>query len=355
MGASIVLIRDTIVNSLQLPRIELEKPIFIKTATNTRKQLCHAVNISLSSHNSSYFVKPVCAIVDTLSNDIILGMPFLSNNSIVVDTADGSVFDKENNVPLIRSHPTPKPGNKHVKIPLPHKRLTTTRKYRNALLADLKNCLTIVKQSFDNNYSVEQSDSVYVLGQIVARIVTIEEFTALEKEQDSVLEEFHSVFDSIPHVNELPTDILAEIKLKDTSQIIQTRTYSCPCKYHLVWQTLIQQHLDAGRIWESSAPNASPAFIIPKVDPTALPRWVNDYRQLNKNTVPDAYPLPCIDDILADCGKGKIWGTIDMTNAFFQTRMRPSDIPLTAVSTPFGLYEWNVMPMGLRNAPAIHQ
>lgn len=44
-----------------------------------------------------------------------------------------------------------------------------------------------------------------------------------------------------------------------------------------------------------------------------------------------------------------------MTNAFFQTKMKPSDIPLTAVSTPFGMYEWCVMPMGLRNAPAIHQ
>jgi hypothetical protein len=56
---------------------------------------------------------------------------------------------------------------------------------------------------------------------------------------------------------------------------------------------------------------------------------------------------------LADCGKGKIWGTIDMMNAFFQTRMKPSDIPLTAVSTPFGLYEWCVMPPLFINAVLI--
>lgn len=62
-----------------------------------------------------------------------------------------------------------------------------------------------------------------------------------------------------------------------------------------------------------------------------------------------------MDDILADCAKGTVWGTIDMTNTFFQTRMKPADIPLNAVSMPFGLYEWCVMPMGLRNAPLIHQ
>lgn len=59
--------------------------------------------------------------------------------------------------------------------------------------------------------------------------------------------------------------------------------------------------------------------------------------------------------MLNDCTKGKIWATINMTNSFFQTRMHPDDVPLTAVSMLFGLYEWLVMPMGLRNAPAIHQ
>jgi hypothetical protein len=63
----------------------------------------------------------------------------------------------------------------------------------------------------------------------------------------------------------------------------------------------------------------SPSFVVPKKDKNVLPRWVCDYRQLNANTVPDNYPLPRIDDILADCGKGKIWGMIDMTDSFFQT------------------------------------
>ena len=77
----------------------------------------------------------------------------------------------------------------------------------------------------------------------------------------------------------------------------------------------------------------SGAFIIPKADPTVLPRWVNDFRQLNANTVTDSFPIPRVDDILVDCAKGKIWATLDMTNSFFQTRMHPDDVHLTAVNT----------------------
>ena len=118
---------------------------------------------------------------------------------------------------------------------------------------------------------------------------------------------------------------------------------------------MLQQHLDAGRIRPSHAPTGSGGFIIPKADPTVLPRWVNDFRQLNANTVTDSFPIPRVDDILVDCAKGKIWATLDMTNSFFQTRMHPDDVHLTAVNTPWGLYEWLVMPMGIKNAPSIHQ
>jgi hypothetical protein len=136
---------------------------------------------------------------------------------------------------------------------------------------------------------------------------------------------------------------------------VKTRSYTTPRKYREAWAILIKQHLDAGRIRPSNSEHASPAFLVPKSDAAVLPRWVNDYRILNTNTILDAHPLPRVDDILADCAKGKIWSKIDMTNSFFQTWVHPDDVHLTAVTTPLGLYEWLAMPMGLRNSPAIHQ
>ena len=103
-------------------------------------------------------------------------------------------------------------------------------------------------------------------------------------------------------------------------------TYSTPWKYHEAWAILIQQHLDAGHICPSSSTNVSPPFIIPKSDETVLPCWINDYCVLNLNTILDAPPLPQVDDILADCAKGKIWSKLDMMNSFFQTRVHPNDV-----------------------------
>jgi hypothetical protein len=82
---------------------------------------------------------------------------------------------------------------------------------------------------------------------------------------------------------------------------------------------------------------------------------VNDYRQLNTNTITDSFPIPRVNEILSDIAQGTYFATIDMTNSFFQTRMHDDDVGLTAVNTPWGLYEWVVMPMGIKNAPAIHQ
>jgi Reverse transcriptase (RNA-dependent DNA polymerase) len=94
---------------------------------------------------------------------------------------------------------------------------------------------------------------------------------------------------------------------------------------------------------------------VPKADPTVLPCWVNDYRKLNLNTVADNHPLPLVNEILQDCASHKFYGKINMTHSFFQTRMDPDSMKYMAVNTPFRLYEWCVMLMGLQNSPAVHQ
>jgi hypothetical protein len=224
---------------------------------------------------------------------------------------------------------------------------------RTLMVAELKMVCAERKSQMRNKF--EPVCEVDVIAAVRVRVETLAAQEQLNRMSDAVKTKYSKVFNPIPHVDKLPTDVYCRIKLKDASKTFTTRSYSSPRKYKEAWATLIQQHLDAGRIRPSNSAHASPAFLVPKSDPVVLPRWVNDYCQLNANTVLNAFPLPRVDDILADCAKGKIWSKMDMTNSFFQTRVHPDDIHLTAMTTPLGLYEWLAMPMGLKNAPPIHQ
>ena len=188
------------------------------------------------------------------------------------------------------------------------------------------------------------------------RIEILAVWDDLAQHEREIREEYKDRFPvDIPHVTRLPEDVYHQFRLKDLEKVIKCWSYACPKKYKDTWRQLLDQYLAAGRIRELSSKYCSPSFLIPKADPTVLPRWVNDYCMLNKNTIPDQYRLPHIETILSDCAKGSVWAKIDMTNSFFQTRVHPDDVKFTAVMTPFGLYEWVVMPMGCRNALVTHQ
>ena len=201
----------------------------------------------------------------------------------------------------------------------------------------------------------QTSQKIGVVGAVHVQLEHLAAQEKLDQMGSEILKTYHAVFKPCPHTDDLPMDVYCHIKLKDASKTITMWSYLSPRKYWDTWKTLIQLHEAAGCIRPSYSSSASPAFLVPKSDQAVLPRWVNDYRTLNANTVLDSYPLPRVDDILTDCAKGEIWSKLDMTNSFFQIRVHPDDIPLTAVTTPFGLYEWTVMPQGLKNGPPIHQ
>ena len=281
---------------------------------------------------------------------IILGLPWLERNHIVTDHAARTCIDKINcydllNPPCISPPPPPKPRMKE--------QLKRTKADKKLVLAELM--MVCHDRLKDKKLQPEKVKDFNVASAIRDRIDVLVSQEKMASREATLKAEYKDIFEPIPHANELPRDVVAEIQIKNAEKTIKSRSYPSPRKYKEAWQILIQQHLDAGRIRPSSSPCASPAFIVLKANPNVLPCWVNNYQQLNENTITDSHPLPRIDDILNDCAKGKIWGTIDMTNSFFQTRMHPDHVHLTAVNKPLGLYEWLVMPMGLKNAPTIHQ
>lgn len=351
-GSAAVLIDEEFALKLGLRQRKLPAPIPFNVALSGDSKetflLSDYVKIACTSVDSRFTSRSVRAVVaPKLCTPLLLGGPFLHHNKIVIDHELRTCIAKDANYDLLNPEANlPKKSC----VPSPPKMAAL----RHEVVRELKHILPEYKLLVDE--SCDPVNGVDIVAAVRQRIEILASEEQLRSRDAAIKHEFIDRFPAdIPHNDSLPSDVLFRIKLKDANKVIQQRGYDCPRKYRDAWKVLLEQHVSAGRLRPSDSAHSSPAFIIPKADPTALPRWVNDYRQLNLNTVPDNHPLPRIDEILRDCAKGKVFGKIDMTNSFFQTKVHPDDMHLLAVHTPWGLYEWTVMPMGVRNAPAAHQ
>ena len=112
----------------------------------------------------------------------------------------------------------------------------------------------------------------------------------------------------------------------------------------------IKELLEKGYIRASSSPWGSPILFAKKKDGTL--RLCIDYRALNMVTVKNKYPMPRINDLFDQLAQAKVFSKIDLRSGYHQLKVRTEDIPKTAFTSRYGLYEFTVMPFGLTNAPA---
>lgn len=110
----------------------------------------------------------------------------------------------------------------------------------------------------------------------------------------------------------------------------------------------INSLLDQGILRPSSSPWASPIHMVEKSNGTW--RMCGDYRKVNSQTIPDRYPPPVISDLFERLCNKVVFSKLDLVKAFHQIPMNRDDIKKTAIITPCGLFEYTVMPFGLRNA-----
>jgi hypothetical protein len=146
------------------------------------------------------------------------------------------------------------------------------------------------------------------------------------------------------------SDIEFIIELQPGTTSISKRSYRMPPNELAELKIQLQDLLDKGFIRPSASPWGCPALFVKKKDNSL--RLCMDYRPLIAVTIKNKYPLPRIDIPFDQLAGAKVFSKIDLRSSYHQIKIRPSDIPKTAFSTRYGLYEYLVMSFGLTNAPA---
>ncbi|UYV65945.1 hypothetical protein LAZ67_3005963, partial [Cordylochernes scorpioides] len=168
-----------------------------------------------------------------------------------------------------------------------------------------------------------------------------------EKEQlKQVLERYEDLFSS-----GLGRSNLAKHRIDtEGAKPIKHKPYRVSAKEREIIKEQIDEMLRDGIIRPSSSPWSFPVILVKKRD--GKYRFCVDYRKLNDVTVKDVYPIPRIDEVLDTLQGSKYFSAIDLKSGYWQVEVEEKDKEKTAFTTAHGLYEFNVMPFGLCNAPA---
>ena len=205
-----------------------------------------------------------------------------------------------------------------------------------------------------NVYSVETTDLEARKQKLLQSVAEIG-VNLLQQDKNklfSLLCEYHDVF--VPEEGERGETGLVQMKIDTGDAIPKRQPVRCtPFAARQEIATQLKQMQDQNVIYPSDSPWASPVVLVRKKDGSLC--FCIDYRSLNSVTKSDTFPLPRIDDLLDQLGKAKYFSTLDLAAGYWQVQLHPDSRAKSAFVTHQGLYEFRVMPFGLKNAPAVFQ
>ncbi|KAK1422572.1 hypothetical protein QVD17_17855 [Tagetes erecta] len=181
--------------------------------------------------------------------------------------------------------------------------------------------------------------------------VTDKETKGKELDQIPVVNEFSDVFPD--ELSGVPPEREIEFKIDlvpGANPVAKSPYRLAPSEMKELMSQL-QDLLDKGFIRPSVSPWGAPILFVKKKDGSM--RMCIDYRELNKLTIKNRYPLPRIDDLFDQLQGASWFSKIDLRSGYHQVKVKEEDVPKTAFRTRYGHYEFVVMPFGLTNAPAV--
>src|ERR1044072_7076582 len=166
-----------------------------------------------------------------------------------------------------------------------------------------------------------------------------------------VVNEFPEVF--LEDVSELPPEREVEfaIDLILGTSPVSMEPYRMSASELAELKKQLEELLEKKFIRPSVSPRGAPVLLVKKKEGSM--RLCVDYRQLNKVTIKNRYPLSRIDDLMDQLVGACVFSKINLRSGYHQIRVKSEDIQKTAFRTRYGHYEYSVMPFGVTNAPGV--
>lgn len=185
-------------------------------------------------------------------------------------------------------------------------------------------------------------------------LVTVEqENNSLDSEQKEQLEKLLNSYEDVITPTPGRVDFLRHAINTKNSPPLKTAPYRLAPAWKDQLKAEVKDLAEAGIIRSSTSPWSSPIIPVRKKDGSV--RLCVDFRRINKETVPDPYLMPRVEEIIDCLGKAEYLSVLDLNKGFHQVPMKEEDVEKTAFCTPWGKYEYLFMPFGLRNAPSTFQ
>ena len=175
----------------------------------------------------------------------------------------------------------------------------------------------------------------------------------LTEEQKSSLQQLLAAFKDTLQNKRGRTQVTEHSLHTEGERPVRLRPYRLPYVYRRTVEKELNEMLKEGVISRSTSEWAAPVVLITKKNGEL--RFCVDYRRLNAISSMDSYPMPRADEMIDQLGRARFISTLDLSRGYWQVPMSVESRKKTAFITPYGLFEFNVMPFGLQGAPATFQ
>ena len=337
-----------------IPYVHVASSQVVKLAdgsTQLANKLVEAFSLSISNRN----MKENLLVLPIESFDIILGMPWLKRHNPIIDwETDTLTFPltplqkiiKDCNLSNSNSPSISTSSNKTSTTPLPPKSPIElchmrARDIKRALKKNEQLFLLFVRKKKRNSNETE-----------IVNTIDVTQANPQQLQVHKLLSEYSDVFpEDLPKGLPPKRYIAHHINLVPGSQPTYKNHFRLSPQDLDELKVHLKDMIEKGFIRESHSPYGAPILFAKKPNDTKR-RLCIDYRDLNKITIKDKYPLPRVDELLDRLHGAKYFTKLDLRSGYYQVRMAEEDIPKTAFNTRYGSYEYLVLPMGLTGAPS---